>query len=212
MSEDLDFVDIKKEIEISRLARDIEEYFRKNTYLNLTATVQKFRIYLKFPILRELGLAKKHESDLLFLKVEVFQEFNFGKNYQTQVIPLMKFNKAVLIKTFDLPTLMATKIRAILHRKCEKTDKAGKTLIKVKGRDYFDLMWYLGKGISPNLKCIEGFKSKENLKDALLGFIANIDSRSIRLDLEQFIEDETFLKNLSKNIKEILYSEVKSKL
>src|SRR5450830_585010 len=62
LSEDLDFVDIKKEIEISRLARDLEEYFRKNTDLNLTATVQKFRIYLKFPILRELGLAKKHES------------------------------------------------------------------------------------------------------------------------------------------------------
>lgn len=211
LSEDLDFVDIGKKIDNSRLAKDIEFYFKKSTDLDVTATVQKFRVYLKFPILRELNLAAQSESDLLFLKVEVFKEFDFCSKYQTQIIPLMKFNRTMLIKTFDLPTLMATKIRAIFHRKWEKTDKTGKTLIKVKGRDYFDLMWYLGKGISPNLDCIEGVETKEELKKRLLAIIENMDSKSIQLDLEQFIENEQFLGNLGKNIKEILLREVEGK-
>ena len=212
LSEDLDFVDIEKKTDISRLAKDIESYFKKNTDLDVTAAVQKFRVYLKFPILRELNLSGPAESDLLFLKVEVFKEFDFCSRHETQIIPLMKFNRTMLIKTFDLPTLMATKIRAIFHRKWEKTDKTGKILIRVKGRDYFDLMWYLGKGVSPNLGCLEGIKTKKELKEKLLPMIENMDPRSVQLDLEQFIEEEQFLGNLGKNIKEILLREVKDKL
>ncbi len=33
LSEDLDFVDLEKKIEISELAKDLEEYFKKNTDL-----------------------------------------------------------------------------------------------------------------------------------------------------------------------------------
>jgi len=73
-------------------------------------------------------------------------------------------------------------------------------------------MWYLGKGVIPNLECIESVKTKDELKKKHLLMIENIDSRSIRLDLEQFIEDDYFLKNLSKNIKEILLREVTTKL
>lgn len=212
LSEDLDFVDVKKKIKTLTLASDLEAYFRKNTDLNLTTSCQKFRIYLKFPILHELRLAKESESNLLFLKIEIFQEFTFCQNYKVEIIPLFKFNKSVLIRTFDLPTLMATKIRAILYRKWEKTDKKGKTLMKVKGRDYFDLMWYLEKGIKPNLRCVENIRSEEELKEKLLKIIEKIDSRSIRLDLESLIEDQNFVKNLSQNIKEILKREIATKL
>jgi predicted nucleotidyltransferase component of viral defense system len=69
LSEDLDFVDLKKEIEIPKLAKDLEIYFKKNTDLEVKVVPQKFRVYLKFPLLRELGLAGKSESDLLFLKI-----------------------------------------------------------------------------------------------------------------------------------------------
>lgn len=202
--EDLDFVDIKKNIDISKLAKDLENYFKNKTDLNLIVTVQKFRIYLKFPLLYEIGLAKKNESDLLFLKIEVFKEFNFCKNYKTEIIPLFKFNKSILIKTFDLPTLMSTKIRAILYRKWEKTNKNGEVLIKAKGRDYFDLMWYLEKGVKPNINCIENIKNSAELKEKLLKIIEKVDSKSIALDLELFINKKDFVKNLSKNIKSIL--------
>jgi len=212
LSEDLDFIDINKNIDIKKLSLDIRNYFEKNTDLKLKTSIQKFRIYLKFPILKELNLASQNESDLLFLKIEVFKEFNFCSGFQIQIIPVMKFNKTILIKTFDLSTLMSTKIMAILHRKWEKTDKKGKTLIKVKGRDYFDLMWYLSKNITPNPDCIKGIKSQKELKEELIKIIESVDIRSIYLDLEQFIEDEKFIKNLTRNIKEILLNEVKNKL
>lgn len=204
LSEDLDFVDLKKEIEIPKLAKDLEMYFKKNTDLEVKAVSQKFRTYLKFPLLRELGLAGKSESDLLFLKIEIFNEFDFCTDYKIETIPLFKFNRTVLVKTFDLPTLMATKIRAVLMRKWEKTDKSGKILATVKGRDYYDLLWYLEKGIMPNYRCIEGIDNKEELKEKLLSAITKVDARSIRIDLESLIDNPELVKNLSNNIKEIL--------
>jgi hypothetical protein len=107
---------------------------------------------------------------------------------------------------------MATKVRAILFRKWEKTDKQGKTTIKVKGRDYFDLLWYLQKGIQPNLSCIEGFENMKDLKEKLLSVIAKIDSRSIQLDLDALIDNANFVKNMSRNMKAILEREISEKL
>jgi len=204
LSEDLDFVDLKKKIEIPKLAKDLEIHFKKNTDLEVRAVPQKFRVYLKFPLLRELGLAGKSESDLLFLKIEIFKEFDFCTDYKIETVPLFKFNRTVLVKTFDLPTLMATKIRAVLKRKWEKTDKNGKILATVKGRDYYDLLWYLEKGIMPNFECLEGITNKEELKEQLLAVIMKVDARSIQIDLESLIDNPELVKNLSKNIKEIL--------
>ncbi|MCL5987101.1 MAG: nucleotidyl transferase AbiEii/AbiGii toxin family protein [Actinobacteria bacterium] len=208
LSEDLDFADPNNEIMISELAKDLENYFMKDTDLNISIYIQKFRIYLKFPILRELKMVKEEESDLIFLKIEVFKGFGFCKNYEIEIIPLFKFNKSILIRTFDLPTLMATKIRAILYRKWEKTDKEGRTLIKVKGRDYFDLMWYLEKDVKPNMECIENINNKNELKEILSKIVEKIDSRSIQLDLEPLMENETYVKDLSGNIKRILLNQL----
>ncbi len=106
---------------------------------------------------------------------------------------------------------MSTKLRAILYRKWEKTDKKGETLIKVKGRDYFDLMWYLEKGIKPNMKCLGTINNKQELKESLLKIVSNLDLKSIQLDLEPLIEDKNFIKNFSKNIKEILKRKIQNK-
>jgi predicted nucleotidyltransferase component of viral defense system len=208
LSEDLDFVDLKKEVNLPQLAKDLSAFFKKETDLAVIATTQKFRAYLKFPLLFELGLARKGESDLIFLKIEVFNKFDFGKNYKIETIPLFKTNRSLLVKTFDLPTLMATKIRAIFHRKWEKTNKKGEAIIKAKGRDYFDLMWYLDKKVSPNLDCIEGIKDKEDLRIRLIKIIEKIDPASIRLDLEAFIADQAYLANLSRSLKDILLREI----
>jgi predicted nucleotidyltransferase component of viral defense system len=210
LSEGLDFVDIKRKIDFRKLAKNLENYFEKNTDLKTKITHQKFRLYLKFPILKELGLADKNESDFLFLKIEIFKDFNFCKNYKTEIIPLFKFNKTILVKTFDLSTLMATKIRAILYRKWEKTDKKGKIIAKVKGRDYFDLMWYLEKKIIPNFTCLEEIKNRKELKGKLLEAVEKADARSIRADIECLIDDLILVRNLSKNIKNILKRQIEN--
>jgi len=212
LSEDLDFIDETKRVKIPKLAKDLEDYFSKRTDLPVKTTVQKFRIYLKFPILRDLGLSTREETDALFLKVEVFSEFDFCDHYSTDIRPIFKYNRSVLIKTLDASTLMATKIRAILFRKWEKTDKQGNTTVKVKGRDYFDLLWYLQKGIQPNLSCIEGIDTMKDLKEKLLAMVARIDSRSIQLDLDALIANPTFISNMSRNMKAILEREISERL
>ena len=210
LSQDLDFVDISKKIKISELAEDLERYFNQNTDIEVRAISQKFRIYLKFSLLHELKIADRNESDLLFLKIEIFKDFDFCRVYKTEIVPLFKFNKTILVKTFDLSTLMATKIRAILHRKWKKTDKKGKTIARVKGRDYFDLMWYLERKIKPNLKCLKGIRKTEELKEKLLEILKKLDAKSIQNDLEPLIEDYNLVKNLSKNLKGILIRQIEN--
>ncbi len=212
LSEDLDFIDETKKVKVAELARDLEDYFLKRSDLQVKTTVQKFRIYLKFPILRDLGLSARNETDILFLKVEVYSDFDFCRGYKTDIRPVFKFGRSILIKTPDPATLMATKIRAILSRKWEKTEKSGRTIVTVKGRDYFDLLWYLQKGFKPNLSCIEGFDSMESLKEKLLEMVARVDIRSIRLDLEALINNPVFVGNVSRNMKAILMREIGERL
>ena len=212
LSEDLDFVDLRKRIDLENLAKGLEKFFKRELEVQVKTKIQKFRIYLKFPVLYELKLATRGDSDTLFIKIEIFKEFDFYSNPQIQVIPIFKFNRPILIRTFDLATLMATKIAAILYRKWEKTDKKGKTLVKVKGRDYFDLMWYLRKEIKPDIRYIKGIKDNKELREKLLGIVENLDSLSIQLDLEPLVEDKIFIKDLSKNLKEILIREINEKL
>lgn len=205
LSEDLDFVSLKKDFEFEKLAIDLKNYY-ENKGFEIKTKVQKFRIYLKFPILRELKLAKRDESNLLFLKIEIDTNFDFCKDFKIEYIPIFKFNKPILIKTFDLETLFSTKLRAIILRKWEKTTKDGKIIAKVKGRDYFDLIWYLERGIKPNLNCL-GIKEIQNLEDLnrkLFDIAKTIDVKSIKNDLEPLIDDVNYVNNLSKNIKEIV--------
>lgn len=212
LSEDLDFVDMTGKLALPMLAQDIERFFAASTELRVHTKVQKFRIYVKFDILRELGLAAADESSVLFVKVEICPVWQYGGKYETQFKPLFIENKSIIIRTFDLPTLMASKIGAVLERKWEKTDRTGKTIIAVKGRDYFDLMWYLQKGIKPNMACLPGIKNIIELKKRLQALVEKVDERSLQLDLEAFIEDPIFVKNIGTHMKKILLREIEEKL
>ena len=209
LSEDLDFVNLERKVNLGRLADDLERFFKKKLGIKINTKIQKFRIYLKLPLLYDLGLVQRGESNFLMLKVEIFRDFAFCKNYKIEIIPLFRFGESILVRTFDLPTLMATKIRAVLKRKWEKTNKTGKVLAKIKGRDYYDLMWYLEKGIEPNFKCIEGIKTKEEFKEKLLLVVGKIDPKSIKFDLEGLIEDRNLIEDLGNNIKKILMRQLK---
>lgn len=206
LSEDLDFVDLKKTVSLNDLASDLEKYFTEETDLSVETKVQKFRVYLKFPLLKDLGLWKQGESEKFFLKVEIFSGFTFCREFKIETLPFFKYNKSILVKTFDLSTLMATKIMAVFSRKWKKISKTGEILASVKGRDYFDLMWYLREGHKPNLACLEG--SLDDLKKKLKDLISRVDEQSIAYDLDPLIDDREFVKNLAKDIKIILLREI----
>jgi hypothetical protein len=208
LSEDLDFVNITGDFDIDKLGRDLALYFNKRTDMKATASTQKFRALLKFPILKELGLADDANSDMLMLKIEVFNDDGLLRDCKIEAVPLFKANRSIIVRTFDLPTLMATKVRAILHRKWKKTSKSGEVLATVKGRDYYDLMWYLRKGVSPNMSCIKEARDKDELKLLLLSAVEKADPASIKLDLEALIADDRYVADASANLRDILKSEI----
>ncbi len=209
LSEDLDFVDARGEVSLPALARDLRGYFLARHGLKVETKIQKFRVLLKFPMLFKLGLAAYPESDLLFLKLEVYTDISFCRKYDTEIVPIFEHGESVLVRAFDLPTLMATKIRAVLNRRWEKTGKKGETLAAVKGRDYFDLMWYLQKGVEPNLACIENVSDKKELYARLISAVERIDTASIKYDLDALIADRGYVDKLAVNLKQILLSRLK---
>lgn len=208
LSEDLDFVDIKGDVDIKILASDLVAHFNGNTDLEVKVSTQKFRVMLKFPILKELDIANESDSDFLMVKIEVFRDDGLLHACPVEAVPIFKMNRSIIVRAFDLPTLMATKIRAVLHRKWHKTDKTGTVLATVKGRDYFDLMWYLRKGVAPNMACIKEAADVDELKRLLLTAVEKADPASIRIDLEAFIADDQFVENISKNLRQILKTEI----
>lgn len=212
LSEDLDFVDLKKDIQLVDLALNLADYFKKNTDLEAKIKVQPSRVQIKFAILKELGLASHSDSDMLYLKLEVFKQFDFCAGFKINIVPIFKFNRSIIIKTFDLPTMMATKIGAVMNRQWRKIAKGGELLLKVKGRDYFDLFWYLNKAVKPNLKCLTNKENTADLKEKLLSQVAKVDSKSIEYDLNPLMEDSSFVNGFAKNIKDILRREIKEKL
>ncbi len=209
LSEDLDFVDTSNEIDLHVMMNDCRAFLSKECGVKVVTKLQKFRAYLKFPVLWELGLADRSLSNDLFIKIEVYTKFDFCSQYEVTVAPVFKFGRSLLIRTFDLPTLMSTKIRAILHRRWEKTGKSGDKLCQVKGRDFFDLMWYLSKGVRPNLACLaDEAHDLPSLRTRILNMVNTIDTRSIKYDLDAFIADGAYVDNLSKNLKGILTSQL----
>jgi predicted nucleotidyltransferase component of viral defense system len=212
LSEDLDFVDVEKKINLHKLAEDLVHFFTRKYGVRIGAKVQKFRCTLKYPLLHLLDLAMPQESNYLFTKIEVYSEFDFCKGYHVEIKPVFKFGEALLIRTFNLSTLMATKIRAIMRRKWEKTTKNGRVLAEVKGRDYYDLMWYLERGIKPNMNCIEDMADESTLYEELIELVKKVNPRSIKYDLEGLIEDPGFVDALKDNIKEILISSLSRRL
>ncbi len=212
MSEDLDF-DLKKsdwkKFKVEELASDIQKYFKKNFLFDVQIKTQgNRRIYLKFPILKELGLADNSESDLLYVKIEP-TETGFTKP-EIEVQPIFKYGYNFIVRRYSLSFLMTGKLSAIFLRKWF----SGKDNdVDIKGRDFYDLYWYLEKGVEPNyrnLKKIIGISNQKELYKELKKRIAkNITSRKLFFDLKNFFKEQNFVDDFCKNYKEIIFGKLK---
>lgn len=212
LSEDLDF-DLVMGIEINKqqLADDLVKYFKsdlqyKDIEVNIAGRGEK--IYLKFPILRELGLAEKRdEMKKLFVKVEL--DKNPSQNYQTDLTPIAKYNLNFLVRSYDLSSLMANKIAAVLSRTWQK----GKSKITFKGRDYYDLLWLLQKGIQPNMLRLRDstrIKSKKELVSKLKSKTKSISMSYLKEDLINLFEDSKFVAEITKNYRVLVDKYIKN--
>ncbi len=127
------------------------------------------------------------------IKLEVDKDppggFKTEAKYLFQPIPFS-------VNTFALPSLFAGKLHAVLCRTWGN---------RVKGRDWYDLVWYGGQNIAPDLLHLENRMKQTNhlmahekltgirLKEKLLERIQEIDWESARKDVENFVKDRASL-------------------
>ncbi len=207
LSEDLDFDLYKKDYEkldMAKLAKSFKEHFRKRylTAIEIKRQANK-RIYLKFPTLKELGLANQSESDFLYVKVEI-DKTNFKKP-GVEFTPVSSYGFNFVARNYALPFLMNGKLNAIFGR---RWFKGKENKIDIKGRDFYDLYWYLQKGIFPewkNLKVSVGISTESQLKRELFKIIdKNVTPQKLSYDLKNFFPDQNFVSDFCKNYQSII--------
>ncbi|MFH1282177.1 MAG: nucleotidyl transferase AbiEii/AbiGii toxin family protein [bacterium] len=198
-SEDLDFsvIDKKKYVfkeVILSIIKELELYgISVEKKMKELKTVNNSM--LKFQhLLGTLGLSMQ-SNQKLSIKIDIDTNPPAGWKLENTLV-----NKQYLvnIRHFDLSSLFATKIHACTFR------------TYVKGRDYYDLLWYLGKKIKPNyivlnnaIKQTQGIKYE--LNDATIGNflikkIESINFKTLQNDVERFLEDKNDLMLLQPNV------------
>ncbi len=129
-------------------------------------------------------------SQNLTIKLEVDtdppEDFQTEVKFQLQPMPYS-------IKVFQPSSLFAGKVHAILQRQWKG---------RVKGRDYYDLVWYVGRGFAVDLKHLEarlrqsgGLREGQVLThDQLIQLLtqqfAKVDFELAKNDIRPFIKDQ----------------------
>jgi len=203
LSEDID-LDNSAGIDLSNLENDLATYFRSNIgYADIVTKTQRGewgvqRTTLKFPILNTLGLSP-YSTEALHLKVEISQ------HHQTAIIhktPVFLFGHSLVASHFSLETMMAGKIIACLERNFKK----GSAGINIKGRDFYDLLWFMQQKIQPLEEKLlkdgkEPYTPPITMK-ILSEKIANIKTTDLAVDLIPLFEQRTFIEAWLKSFHE----------
>ncbi len=194
LSEDLD-LDNAGASDISQLPDDLTAFFHKTLgYAEATVRTQKgangiVRITLKFPVLSTLGLATA-PNESLHLKVEI------SHHKQTAIIqktPIFYYGRSIVPAHFSLETMMAGKIIACLERNVQR----GRTGATLKGRDYYDLLWFMQKQVKPlEEKLANDGEKKYTTQSALLALkekVSGIRKEDLAVDLLPLFESRLFI-------------------
>lgn len=207
LSEDLDF-DLFTEgfenLDLDKLGDELADYFKKDFLLNMSYRRQgSIRLYLKFSILKDLGMVYGNSSNFLYVKIE--PSIGQFKNFDTEFTPVASFGFNFLAKNYTLKFLMTGKIMAVLSRQWFKGEN---NAINIKGRDYYDLYWYLSKNIKPDFTVLTeklSIKNETELKEALRKKIEkDVDETKLAYDLKGFFSDQVFISGFCRNYKEIM--------
>lgn len=210
LSEDLDFDIINiKDFDMAEFIKAIRDYFKSLVQyddFDIKLAGDNRTLYLRFPILNKIGMTiGSAETNIIFVRIDVAEAE--GSAYSTEIAVKSYSHFSLLIKRYSLPDLMASKIAAILTReKMEGTTK----MERLKGRDYYDLIWYLEKNVSPNwdyLTQITGFTKNEAI-DKLTQKINTIDLSLLSQDLTPFFQDNSFVKMFSQHFRDIYASKM----
>ncbi len=111
--------------------------------------------------------------------------------------------QAFSVTTCDLPSLFAGKLHATFCRE---------RVSNVKGRDFYDLIWYVGRGVKPNFPYLEaklkqsGHWPREQPFDKsafrtwALAKLDSLDIAAAKRDVEPFVPDQRVLDGWSREL------------
>jgi predicted nucleotidyltransferase component of viral defense system len=190
-SEDLDFT-LERPAEdrgLAWLGRSVKRDFEQSGHdaevtLRTARTVQSAEV--KFPgLLRETGLASTRAAKLM-IRIEVDTRPPAGAVLETRLVTR---HFPITLRVHDLSSCMAGKVHALLARRYAK------------GRDLFDLSWYLTRPDRPmpNLELLRNALAQtgwggtmpeaNNWRRILLERITSLDWPAVIRDVEPFLED-----------------------
>ncbi len=177
-SEDLDFdnFDLSEE-EFQQVAKLVETRLNREGYEVEIKSVIKgaFHCYIRFPrLLYDEGLTGHREEKILIQLDTEPQNFDF----KPEPYILNKFEVFTSIFTTRLDILLAQKFYAIINRK------------RSMGRDFFDVVFILGKGVKPNYKYLDlklSITNKDQLKDVILDACDKISMDEMARDVMPFL-------------------------
>lgn len=194
-SEDLDFSLLQPDpgFSLEPYLRGLEEEFaalginveaKQKTKTTQTAIVSAFLKSNTTVVQLAIG-----GSPLLKIKLEVDTDPPLGFHTEEQLL-LQPYS--FYVKCFSLPDLFAGKLHAVLFRQWQQ---------RVKGRDWFDLEWYVRQGIPLHLEHLAERARQSGhwphdhpftaatLQTLLAERITSLDIASARMDIERFIAD-----------------------
>lgn len=213
-SEDLDFtlltnssislndylIYAKKELDSMKIECDI---YSKEKKINTSVESSYFRFNLKY--LFEISFPEFSnqiiDNELLSIKVEL--EKNCFEGGETEM-KLLTYPSFAQIRTFKMDTLFASKLIAVLNRKWKS---------RIKGRDFYDYLFYISTKTKVNLTFLENGLKKfgylnnndiltiDMLKNDLKERFESVDFVSARNDVLPFISNkDNFIESFNKDI------------
>src|SRR3989338_11143154 len=205
MSVDLDF-EISHSITekfLEELKKEVENHFT-NTYgagsdfLTIKITTGR-GLLLKFHVGEELSSG--HPSKQVHVKIDL-NHFVAPKTV-TERRPINRDQLSFVIITYNMSSLMASKLAAIFLR---GTRGVGEATYEEKGRDIYDLLWYMDKKVVPDFDYISAkdidVKDPRTLFDKLTIQINKVSNKNLEQDLSPLFMDKTFIGNWLKNWRE----------
>ena len=198
MSIDLDFevTHTVSEAFLNELKDEIELHF-KNTYgfgpelLTVKITTDR-GLLLRFHIGDKLGIS--HPSKQVHVKIDL-NHFTAPKTVSERR-PINHNQFSFVIKTYNMSVLMASKIAAILLR---GQRGVGKAIYEEKGRDIYDLLWYMGKKVIPDLDYLNAknidVKDPRALFNKLTLQMNKVNDTNLKQDLTPLFVNQPYIEN-----------------
>jgi hypothetical protein len=204
------FVDLDFEVSypvtekfLEELKEEVEKYFAdmygtKGDFLEVKKNNGR-GLLLKFFVGKELGLG--YPSDQVHVKVDL--NYFVAKKTVTERRAINRDQMSFVILTYNMSALMASKLAAIFLR---GTRGVGKDVYEEKGRDIYDLLWYMGKKIVPDFDYLLAknidIKDPRALFDKLTIQMNKVSDENLKQDLSPLFLDQSFIANWLKNWRE----------